>query len=109
MPPTPASPRPDSHDYCPTCGGPYTTSCRCMRGNRWCAQRHSWNWCRVHQKSVVGTGHGTPLDACSCPDGGASGSAPAAGPPSGKAGAASFVFEFEEGDKVVFGRRKESS
>jgi hypothetical protein len=38
---------------CPVCQGPATLWCRCLEGNRWCAQQHHWKPCAVHRDEAV--------------------------------------------------------
>ncbi len=59
----------DPNDLCPVCNGPITGQCRCRRGNRFCANHHSWRVCKVHKVRVLGSGHDSklPWDACCCP------------------------------------------
>lgn len=54
---------------CPTCGSPYETRCRCMRGDSWCKNGHSWHVCFVHQKIVLGeANHSLDINQCTCKD-----------------------------------------
>jgi hypothetical protein len=87
----------DKSDYCPTCGQLFTSSCRCMIGNRWCANGHAWHTCKVHNVQVLGTGHGVAgRGKCSCgtPDD----SAPQ---PDKTVGMNAAHFVFDLGDKVT--------
>lgn len=55
-------------DECPTCGGEYTMQCRCLLGNRRCANGHEWHRCQVHGVVPCGGYHGKDprANGCSC-------------------------------------------
>jgi len=57
-------------DTCPVCAGPAVQWCKCLLGNRSCAEGHAWKPCPVHRDAKVvipdAGGHGDESDACQC-------------------------------------------
>lgn len=57
-----------SDDNCPVCGKEYVARCRCLLGNKTCANGHDWHRCPVHGTINLGSGHGSG-GGCTCPGG----------------------------------------
>ena len=56
---------------CPICGEPAVITCRCMRGDSSCKNKHHWHTCTVHGYIVLGkSDHSKTTDQCTCRRGG---------------------------------------
>jgi hypothetical protein len=59
------------HFNCPVCGEKYSGQCRCRLGNKYCANKHGWHTCPVHDKVFVGDSHNLGAmrawSKCTCP------------------------------------------
>lgn len=54
-------------DYCPDCNSLYIIRCKCPRGDRSCDNGHSWHYCLVHNKLVIGlSNHSLSTFSCTC-------------------------------------------
>lgn len=54
-------------DICPVCSGEAVARCRCLLGDRRCANGHQWHRCQVHGAVVVGAAdHSKGSEECSC-------------------------------------------
>ncbi len=61
------NPDPAVYDLCPTCNAPYTSRCRCFRGDMVCASGHSWYHCPLCGVRIAGrSDHAKPIADSYC-------------------------------------------
>ncbi len=54
--------------YCPVCNQRFTSQCRCLLGDKTCANGHHWHRCPVHKVVLLGKAdHTLPSNTCRCP------------------------------------------
>lgn len=54
-------------NLCPECGEPPIGTCKCIRSDSFCKNKHHWHTCVVHMVIVKGqSDHSLPTMTCTC-------------------------------------------